>query len=154
MACKTCELECAVIHSRSGELFQALQEIPPPAKRIFVEAHQEVNVPLQCRHCEDPPCAKICPTSAITKNAPGEPVLLNEEKCIGCKYCLLVCPFGVVVLRHSDGALIKCDLCVGADEGRKTPRCVESCPTQALRYVSPEELAQEKRREFMVEYLP
>ena len=152
VACKSCELTCAVLHSQSKNLYQAVFEDPLPAKRIFVENLDDFNLPLQCRHCEEPPCAMVCPTEALQKASTGEPVTLHQEKCIGCGYCLMACPFGVLVQRSSDGSIIKCDLCQGNRGERDAPGCVESCPTGALQYLSATALAKEKRREFMVEF--
>ncbi len=152
MGCKSCELSCAVSHSESKSLFQAIHEIPQPVPRIFVETLSNICVPMQCRHCESPPCAQVCPTGAITKESSLEPVLIKHDKCIGCKYCLIACPFGVLVLRSADHNLIKCDLCTDIKAKGEPPNCVESCPTQALSFVTSQELAQQKRREFMVEF--
>ncbi len=153
VACRSCELQCAVFHSNSKNIFQAIGEKPLPQKRIFVEGAYDVNFPLQCRQCEDPPCAKICPTQAITKASESEPVKIDHERCIGCKYCLIACPFGVIVLSKDDRKIIKCDLCMDTENEAASPRCVESCPTKALHYLPSEELTKRKRREFMVEFL-
>ena len=122
---------------------------------------------IQCRHCEDAPCAEVCPVAAITH---GESSIdLNEGTCIGCKMCALACPFGAIEahgsstesqqLQHHRGEVpataslislldwsigvrtvaVKCDLCRFRAEG---PRCVEVCPTQALRVVDSKSLAE------------
>lgn len=154
IACKTCELECAVAHSESGELFGAIFEKPGPKKRIFVEKAGELTFPLQCRHCEDPPCVNVCPTQALQKPSEEDPVLIDEEKCIGCKYCLIACPFGVIVFHSYNNKIIKCDLCTDvADSNNDLPTCVKSCPTKALDFVPSEDFTKKKRREFMVEFL-
>ena len=151
MACRTCELECAVSHSETKNLLSALFEEPRPQKRIFVERSGDLSFPLQCRHCEEPPCQKVCPTDALSKSTSADPVLLDEERCIGCKFCVIACPFGVVVLHRDNNKIIKCDLCSNLED-QELPRCVQSCPTNALEYIPSEELTKKKRREFMVEF--
>jgi len=150
LGCKTCELQCAIEHSQSKDLFKAIKEEPLPQTRVKVEACGDLSVPLQCRHCEDAPCIKICPTKALEKLAPGEPVIIKEDLCIGCKWCLLVCPFGVLNVNREGKVIIKCDLCLERLEKGEEPACVEACPTKALKLLSPEEVAKLKKTEFLV----
>ena len=150
LACKTCELQCAIQHSQSKDLFKAIEEEPLAQARVKVEAYEDLSVPLQCRHCEDAPCVKICPTKALEKLAPGETVVLKEDLCIGCKWCLLVCPFGVLNVNREGKVIIKCDLCLEKLEKGEQPACVQACPTKALKLLSPEEVAKLKKVEFLV----
>ena len=73
MGCRSCEVACAVSHSKSKNLFQALGEEKVPKKRISVEyIHAlEASVPISCRHCEDAPCVSVCPTKALSKDKIG-----------------------------------------------------------------------------------
>ncbi len=153
LGCHSCELGCAVEHSESKELLASIFERPLPQSRVTVEHSKGTSLPLQCRHCEDPPCIKVCPTEAIIKKDVGEAVLIDEALCIGCKVCILVCPFGAVTLSTDDKAILKCDLCQERLSVGDVPACVSSCPTRALEFVSVEEFTKEKRREFMVEFL-
>ncbi len=153
VGCHSCELACAVAHSRHRQLYGAVAEDPPPQSRVYVERYQKTNLPLQCRHCEDAPCVNICPTSAMQKGAWGEAVLIDKGRCIGCKWCLLVCPFGAITLGPEEKAMVKCDLCAErAAEGRP-PACTEACLTGALQYTPVEEFTRTKRREFVVDFL-
>lgn len=154
VGCHSCELNCAVAHSQSRQLFAAVFETPLPQSRVKVEHYQGTSIPLQCRHCEDAPCLKVCPTRAISKADREEAVLIDESLCIGCKWCLLVCPFGSVSLgREGHNAVLKCDLCQEYPPENKEPACVYSCPTGALQFLTAEQYAREKRREFLVDYL-
>ncbi|RQD77917.1 MAG: 4Fe-4S dicluster domain-containing protein [Candidatus Syntrophonatronum acetioxidans] len=153
LGCHSCELGCAVEHSASKQLFASILEKPLPQSRVTVEHSEGTSLPLQCRHCEDPPCVKVCPTEAITKKDVGEAVLIDESLCIGCKVCILICPFGAVTLSTDDKAILKCDLCQERIFTGEAPACVSSCPTRALQFISVEEFTKEKRREFMVEFL-
>jgi carbon-monoxide dehydrogenase iron sulfur subunit len=118
--------------------------------RIFIEAAGAFAVPLQCRHCEDAPCARVCPSGALSRPSEAEPVLIDQEKCIGCGFCVQACPFGVIRLAPSPGsdakAVIKCDLCFGRQAQGLQPACVEACPVRALKFVEVEENARQARR--------
>ncbi len=152
LACKTCEFQCAVVHSKSKDLYQAIDEYPLPQRRVKVESVAELTIPLQCRQCEDAPCVKICPTKAIEKSEVEQPVLIKEQLCIGCKWCILVCPFGVIGMDREGKAVIKCDLCFERLKDDKLPACVEACPTKALQFKTSEEVASEKRKEYLVKF--
>lgn len=136
MACHSCELACAVAHSASRALAEAIQEEPRASARLSIETADGTPVPLQCRHCEDAPCVAICPTSAIEKLGPNQPVILHEERCIGCKFCVVVCPFGVMTLRRDGKVALKCDLCIERLDAGEDPACVSACPTGALHFES------------------
>ncbi|MGB9792953.1 MAG: 4Fe-4S dicluster domain-containing protein, partial [Thermacetogeniaceae bacterium] len=100
LGCRSCELACAVQHSASRNLYQAIQESPPPRRRIFVESVGEKSFPLNCRHCDDAPCAAVCTTGAMKKDPATGVVANNPEKCVGCWMCVMACPFGAIT---SDG---------------------------------------------------
>ena len=89
-------------------------------------------VPLQCMHCEDAPCAQVCPTGAAHMGADGI-VEVDEGRCIGCLYCMAACPYQVRVRNSETGAVDKCRFCtVSAEEsGTKMCTCVEACLTGA-----------------------
>ncbi|MCK4292271.1 MAG: 4Fe-4S binding protein [Planctomycetes bacterium] len=146
LACKSCEIACAVAHSKSGILEECMTEQPKPQTRVTVEAAGEFGVPMQCRHCEDAPCITVCPTEAIHRHQPDGPVLIEQDKCIGCKFCLMVCPFGVINVSNDDKVMVKCDLCIERTEAGQEPACVEACPTKALKLVDEKDLATGKRR--------
>lgn len=134
LACKNCVLACAVAHSQSGKLEEAINEQPRPQSRITVEPLDDMAVPMQCRHCEDAPCITICPTVAIYRANPESPVLINENLCIGCKFCLMVCPFGVIDISTDGKAVTKCDYCIARKNNEAEPACVSTCPTGALEF--------------------
>jgi carbon-monoxide dehydrogenase iron sulfur subunit len=146
LACKSCEIACAVAHSKSKDLQEATQELPKPQRRVTVQAAGEFAVPLQCRHCEDAPCIMVCPTAAIHREEADGPVLIEQDRCIGCKYCLVVCPFGVIEVSRDGKAMVKCDLCIERAKAGQEPACVEACPTGALKLGSEKELAAGKRQ--------
>jgi carbon-monoxide dehydrogenase iron sulfur subunit len=144
MACKACEIECAVAHSQSKRLTEALAEAVRPAPRVQVVAAGNHAVALQCQHCEDAPCIAVCPSGALAKDEAGA-VILDGDRCVGCKACVVVCPFGsITVTRRGD--LAKCDLCLERRGVGRAPACIVACPTRAIRLVPAEEVATERRR--------
>jgi anaerobic dimethyl sulfoxide reductase subunit B len=95
-----------------------------------------VPVMVACLHCAKPACVAACPTGAIEKRAADGVVLVNQEKCIGCKVCLEACPYSVPQF-GADGKMQKCDRCFQETDGRcSVPPCVATCPTKALQLVS------------------
>ena len=121
LACKSCEIACALAHCQSRILEEAITEQPRPQRRVTVEAAGEFGVPMQCRHCEDAPCITVCPTNAIHREQSESPVLINPDLCIGCKFCIMICPFGVIDISWDGKVVTKCDLCIGRTEFKQEP---------------------------------
>ena len=152
LGCRTCELQCAIEHSKSKDLVKAICEEPLPQARLRVESADDLAIPLQCRHCEDAPCVEICPTKATVRPETKGPVLIKDELCIGCKWCVLVCPFGVIRMGRSGAAVTKCDLCFERLNKGELPVCVAACPSKALEFKSIEEITKEKGKEYLVRF--
>lgn len=90
------------------------------------------SVVLACMHCVEPACVAICPEDALSKRAKDGVVLVDAEKCIGCRSCLEECPFGIPQFGESE-TMQKCDLCNGyINYKQDKPPCVATCPTGAL----------------------
>jgi len=137
IACKACEIGCAIAHSQSKTLEGALQEDPRPKPRVRVRyLSSDLAAPFQCRHCEDPWCAKACPQGAFSRAGDmTEPVLLSREACAAAKKCLRACPFRAIRMTRDGDQAYKCDLCVDRLEAGREPACTEACPTGALVWV-------------------
>jgi len=140
VGCKQCEIACAVEHSQTKNLYQAVFEIPKPRPRIHVGAGIYLNsaFPNKCRHCDPAPCLAVCPTAAIQRTSNREIVVIDGSKCITCAMCAMVCPFDVIRYYESPEALkgklvaLKCDHCVDRQQRGLEPACVEICKVKAL----------------------
>ncbi len=87
-------------------------------------------VPKMCNHCYQSPCVKVCPVGA-TFDSPEGVVLVDEEYCIGCRYCVQACPYGCRYIHPETGVVDKCDLCYHRITQGLLPACVHNCPTGA-----------------------
>jgi Fe-S-cluster-containing dehydrogenase component len=98
---------------------------------------ETVHFPKSCLHCEDPPCVPVCPTGASYKRKEDGIVLVDYDKCIGCKYCSWACPYGAREIDENQKVMKKCTLCVDRiydpllPEADRKPACVKACPTSA-----------------------
>ncbi|MDQ7074188.1 MAG: 4Fe-4S dicluster domain-containing protein [Gammaproteobacteria bacterium] len=98
---------------------------------------ETIHFPKSCLHCEDPPCVPVCPTGASYKRKEDGIVLVDYDKCIGCKYCSWACPYGAREFDEEQKVMKKCTLCVdriydlSKPEEERLPACVMSCPTSA-----------------------
>lgn len=102
-------------------------------------------VKRQCMHCLDPACASACLVNALERTPEGA-VVYDVDKCIGCRYCMIACPFEVPTFEYEKPvpAIRKCDFCFDTSEGG-IPRCVAACPTGALQFGERAELLKEAR---------
>ena len=144
MACRACEFACALAHADSDDLVEAIFE-QGAKPRIYIESAGRLAVPLQCRHCEDAPCVRVCPSGALSRPSEAEPVLADQERCIGCAFCVQACPFGVIRLTPEGKVIIKCDLCVKRQAEGLQPACVVACPVGALSLEEVDEIAKRTR---------
>lgn len=149
LGCKSCEIACGLAHSKTDLITAVLEGYRIRPRNRVVQA-EGVRVPLQCRQCDDAPCAQVCPSGAISQREGM--VYLDKGICIGCKSCSMVCPFGAIRIRteakeKGDGRIkkakaLKCDLCIEKN-GEIDPEecaCIRACPTKAITLVDYEEL--------------
>ncbi len=129
MACKRCEVACIVEHFPGKDPVKAYQDpARRPRGRAVFEEKGPASFSLACRHCEDAPCVEACMTGAMARDARGA-VVVDEERCVGCWMCVMVCPYGAIQREERTHKISwKCDLC----PGRETPACVEACTNRAL----------------------
>jgi len=104
---------------------------------------RKTELPMMCQHCAKPPCVDVCPTGASMKRADGI-VLVDRHTCIGCRYCMMACPYKARSFVHAPlttqapetprgkGCVEACTLCVHRIDKGQTPACVETCPEGAM----------------------
>jgi anaerobic dimethyl sulfoxide reductase subunit B len=88
---------------------------------------------VSCNHCEQPICVEVCPTTAMTQGDDGI-VMVDQKKCVGCRYCEWACPYGAPQYMAGKGVMSKCDFCRDELEAGGVPACVAACPTRALTF--------------------
>lgn len=142
--CKTCELACKDYKDLTPEV--SFRRIYEYAGGDWQEDngvwHQNVfayYLSISCNHCEDPACTKVCPSGAMHKREDGF-VVVDEDVCIGCRYCHMACPYGAPQYNETKGHMTKCDGCYDRVAEGKKPICVESCPLRALDFGPIDEL--------------
>ena len=131
--CGLCELACSFHHENI---------FAPSLSRIVVLRRymQGIFIPLNCAQCEEPMCEQTCPLGAVSRNSDTGALEVDDDKCQGCKMCLLVCPLGGMGFNKAKGIAVKCDLCGGE------PECVNFCPTGALEIIEDEQTIRIKKQ--------
>jgi Fe-S-cluster-containing dehydrogenase component len=112
----------------------------------FIDRTERIDTAAYvCWHCEDPTCAQVCPADAIKKGLDGIVQSALEPRCIACGNCVVACPFGIPKMFEPQELMMKCDMCYDRTSAGRRPMCATVCPSQALAYVTPAEIA--SRRE-------
>lgn len=130
--CRACEVACSF--RKEGVFGPSLSRV-----RVVKLDEEGVDIPTGCEHCESAPCIQICPVRAMKRKAETGAVVVDADMCIGCKQCLVVCPFGAIHFNPATKAVFKCDLCDG------DPECVKWCFTGGVSYGEAAELPRRKR---------
>ena len=101
----------------------------------------------QCLHCKDPACASVCPVAALTKSADG-PVVYDYDRCIGCRYCMLACPFRIPTFEWESPRpwVQKCSFCSERIKDGLVPACIKVCPTTTMFYGEDKEVLAEAQK--------
>src|SRR6187399_510728 len=133
IGCESCVNACAECDNHRGESMIHLD---------FIDRRQTIaTVPAVCMHCDDPTCAQVCPADAIKKGEDGVVHSALKPRCVACSNCVLACPFGVPRVYEKLELMMKCDMCYDRTSAGLKPMCATVCPSQALAYVRPEEIA-------------
>lgn len=126
VGCYACRVACQMRnHLEPEESFIHYEE---REQGVFPSVYNE-TIPVQCQHCEDAPCQSVCPTNATYTTDSGV-VLVEEDKCIGCKYCMAACPYGARIQIEETGVIEKCRFCWDGDKP-DAPSCAATCITGA-----------------------
>jgi carbon-monoxide dehydrogenase iron sulfur subunit len=131
IGCRLCEVNCLVRRSKSRNIIKAFRsERERAVPAVVVEDMGAISFALQCRHCDDARCIEACITGAMHRDPATGAVMCDEDRCVGCWSCIMVCPVGAVMRGKARRIASKCDLCAGDSE----PACVAGCPNEALSY--------------------
>lgn len=154
VGCQSCEYACAESNGLPepvGAPEVGIIRKTDETRRTVVNAYDtskgEIYVKRQCMHCNQPACAAACLTQAMYKTKEG-PVIWRGEKCMGCRYCMVSCPFDVPKFEYhsANPKITKCDMCFDRLQEGQVPACVENCPAEAIVFGTRRELIKEARR--------
>ena len=132
VGCRQCEAACAERWHLPYNETIAAQEQLSAGKLTAIETHGDRYGRRICMHCQEPTCASACPVGALHKTAAG-PVVYDESRCIGCRYCMLACPFQVPSYEWNARLprVKKCDMCADKQTKGEPTACAKACPTSA-----------------------
>lgn len=132
--CKTCSMACkSENQTPHGVLWRRVREYETDSP------NSEGFISMSCNHCDDPQCMKVCPADTYHKRPDGI-VVQDHEKCIGCRMCIMACPYNAPVFDPQEGKTSKCNMCAERLDEGLPPRCVASCPAGVLKFGEIEEL--------------
>jgi formate dehydrogenase iron-sulfur subunit len=154
IGCKACEVACkewnavpedgieltGMSYDNTGSLGAStwrhvafVEQITPPGQSRWLMSSDV------CKHCTEAACLDVCPTGALMRTEFGT-VVVQDDVCNGCGYCVSACPFGVIDRRDSDGGAHKCTLCYDRIGDGLTPACAKACPTESIQFGPLDEL--------------
>ncbi len=153
--CRGCEYDCAEANNLPEPVptkqIKGLRKTDETRRTVVNEYNTskgKVYAKMQCMHCNEPACASACLTQAMCKTKEG-PVIWRGDKCMGCRYCMVSCPFDMPKFEYhsSNPKIQKCTMCFDTRVQKgELPACVENCPNEALTFGSRRELIKEARR--------
>jgi len=157
--CKQCEAACAEQNKNPYTDAIGKEQKTSDHKFTYVsDTHGDKYMRKLCMHCLDPTCVSVCPVGALEKTKAG-PVTYDESKCMGCRYCMVACPFNVPKYEWSKAIprVRKCIMCPDRVAAGKPTACAEACPTGATMFGDRDELIAEARKRIAAEpgkYVP
>jgi carbon-monoxide dehydrogenase iron sulfur subunit len=133
--CRKCEMICSVFHYGASD---------PGRSLIRVIKWESIGyyLPVTCQNCDKAFCTEVCPAKACHRDPESQKVVIDKDKCIGCKTCIITCPFGVPFFDKVLRVSVKCDFCGG------DPQCAAACETRAIRYVEAEMADMARKNEY------
>ncbi len=172
VGCRSCEVACAEVNDLpipeipvdDPVAFETTRRTTDTALTVVnryvdgTDEQQPIYRKLQCMHCNEPCCATVCPVHAFEKTPEG-PVLYDPEVCMGCRYCIMACPYNALAYEYEDPVtpkVMRCTMCYPRIKEGLVPGCAEACPMGAITFGEREELlevARERIRKFPDRYV-
>ncbi len=145
IGCRSCAKACKAAHGLPGSGEET--ELDAVTYTVVLDKGNARFLRRMCMHCADPSCASACPVGALSKSPLG-PVVYDASKCLGCRYCMVACPFGIPRYEWTKPvpAVRKCDGCIERQKQGKPNACAEACPAEATVAGTREELLAEAKR--------
>ena len=140
--CMYCMTACSTFNEGSTSLSKARLQIIRHEGHAITRIEEEdelIFLLVACQQCEDAICSGVCPTSALKRDVSTGAMVIHRNKCVGCRMCLMNCPFGAISFNLRKKQVFKCELCSG------DPQCVKFCQSQALKFIPVEEAPLGKR---------
>jgi anaerobic dimethyl sulfoxide reductase subunit B len=157
--CKACQIACqdknnlpAAIRWRRVVLYGGGDWMQKDGRWIANDVFS-YSISFACMHCDKPACVDVCPAAAITKRADGV-VLINQDQCIGCRYCQWACPYGAPQFNEAKGVMTKCTFCEDLLAQGQNPACVDACPMRAIEFGDIAELRAKYGSEMQIAPMP
>jgi Fe-S-cluster-containing dehydrogenase component len=145
IGCRACVAACAECDSHKGVSMIHVD---------YIDRRNSIaTVPMVCMHCEEPTCALVCPADAIKRDEDGIVRSALKARCIACSNCVLACPFGIPKVQTELELMMKCDMCYDRTSIGLRPMCATVCPSQALSYVPPPQIAEDRRERPVNDFL-
>lgn len=138
IGCRSCETSCKVENGATKTRNKVIRIDPKEGSRLSFMS-------MPCMHCEQPACRQACPTGAIFKRADDGVVLIDQSKCIGCRFCAWACPYGAMGFDEERNVADKCTYCAHRLARGEQPACVTKCPGHALSFGKVEVLGAQAR---------
>lgn len=149
ISCRACQVQCKVNKGLDvGPKPNQIIEISPKKTEGRPKA---THVFMSCFHCEEPWCVPACPAGAIQKRSSDGIVFIDQESCVGCKSCIMACPWGAPQWDDKKGVAVKCDYCKDRIDAGLEPACVTACITDCLSFGPARHLPDTKRLRFVRE---
>ena len=142
IGCGACSSAC----KEQNHLPEKVEEVLTAYTWTTVQPKEGLNVRRLCMHCEVPTCVSVCPVAALTKSPEG-PVVYDPQRCMGCRYCMMACPFEIPKYQWDRPVPVvgKCIMCAGRVKEGKSTACAEACPVDATTFGKKEDLIWEAR---------
>ena len=143
--CNDCVTACNKENGLSGGLSPTDSQWIRKVELKDMRGGRTLSLPMMCQHCENPPCVDVCPTGASFKRADGI-VLVDKHLCIGCRYCMMACPYKARSFVHEPlhdqkpdvprgkGTVESCTMCVHRVDKGQQPACAEACPNKSIMF--------------------